>query len=249
MKKMIWPGVSLLLLLALAASLFLNVRLYRYALGFYRQTNQVQLNPLNLERFVNDPIPPADQPLVIFFGDSRAADWPAPDLAAYHYANRAIWGDTTAQLRGRYDPHVRPHSPDILILQAGINDLKAIAVMPHNRANITATTIANLEAIVAAANQQGVVVILTTIFPTGRVPLDLRPIWSDEVDEAVLEVNEAIRGMARPQIILVDTYNLLTDETGATRREYYADMVHLNPAGYARLNEELIKLLPNRTNN
>lgn len=238
-----WLLLILVLCLALAVSLFLNVRLFRQAKGYYQELNQARLDPLNLNEFVDEPMTPSAQPTVMFFGDSRAAAWPNPPLTTFHYVNRGIGAQTTAQVWGRYEAHVRPQPPAVLILQVGINDLKTIPLFPQNRQAIVDSTITHIEAIVAAATSQGTTVILTTIFPTGRVPLERQLFWSEDIAIAIQEVNTALATMTGPNVILLDTHALLVDETGATRTTFYQDTLHLNPAGYTHLNQSLIPLL------
>lgn len=238
-----WLLLILALGLALAVSLFLNLRLFRQAKGYYLELNQARLDPLGLNQFTSEPMAPTQQPTVMFFGDSRAAAWPNPPLATFHYVNRGIGAQTSTQVWLRYDAHVRPQPPTILILQVGINDLKTIPLFPHNRQAIVDSTITNIEAIVAAATAQGSTVILTTVFPTGKVPLDRQIFWSDDIAAAIQEVNQAIQAMSAPNVIIFDSYSLLVDATGSTQTAFYQDTLHLNEAGYTHLNTALTPLL------
>jgi len=64
---------------------------------------------------------------VVFFGDSRAYDWPAPSgLEGLEFVNRGIGNQTTAQVLGRFEAHIAPLHPQVVVLQVGINDLKLI---------------------------------------------------------------------------------------------------------------------------
>lgn len=243
MPSRLWLLLILALCLALAVSLFLNVRLFQQAKGYYVELNQARLDPLNLNQFAGEPMTPAEQPIVMFFGDSRAAAWPDPPLATFRYVNRGIGGQTSAQVWLRYDAHVRPQPPTILILQVGINDLKTIPLFPQNRQAVVDSTINNIKAIVAAATEQGSTVILTTIFPTGKVPLERQIFWSDDIAAAIQEVNQAIQAMAASNVIIFDSYSLLLDETSATQTAFYQDTLHLNDPGYTHLNTALTPLL------
>ena len=207
------------------------------------ELNQARLDPLNLNQLAGEAMSPTEQPTDMFFGDSRAAAWPNPPLATFHYVNRGIGGQTSTQVWLRYDAHVRPQPPTILIVQVGINDLKTIPLFPHNRQAIVNSTISNIEAIVAAATTQGSTVILTTIFPTGKVPLDRQIFWSDDIAAAIREVNQAIQALSAPNVIIFDSYNLLLDDSGATQTTFYLDTLHLNDAGYTHLNDALTTVL------
>ena len=240
-----WLLLILALGLALAVSLFLNVRLLRQAEQYYRELNQARLDPLNLNEFVDEPMTLSEQPTVMFFGDSRAAAWPNPSVSTFRYVNRGIGGQTSAQVWGRYEAHVRPQPPTILILQVGVNDLKTIPLFPQNEQAIIDATIDNIETIVAAATEQGSTVILTTIFPTGRVPLERQLFWSEDIAAAIQTVNAAITTLSAPNVIIFDSYSLLFDPSGQTQTDYYQDTLHLNPSSYAILNESLEPVLLN----
>ena len=243
MPSRLWFLLVLTLGLALAVSLFLNVRLFRQAGQYYRELNQARLDPLNLNEFVDEPMTPSEQPTVMFFGDSRAAAWPNPALNTFRYVNRGIGGQTSAQVWLRYEAHVRPQPPTVLIVQVGINDLKTIPLFPQNRQAIVDNTLANIEAIVAAATGQGCTVILTTIFPSGRVPLERQIFWSEDIAAAIQELNSALMALSAPNVLIFDSYALLVDPSGQTQTTYYQDTLHLNPSGYAILNESLQPIL------
>ncbi len=244
-KHVLIASLTLVLLLSLALNLFLFTR----AWGYYLAVNMARLDPLNLRAYPStpdqaQPEAPGVQ-RVVFFGDSRADQWQHPaDQAGFRFINRGIGAQTSAQVWQRYQQHVQPLRPAVLVLQVGINDLKTIPLFPEHRDAIVADCIANIQQIVASAQSDGAVVVLTTIFPRSTVPIDRWIVWSPEVDRAVSEVNEAIRGMAAPNVLVFDTHAVLA-EAGLVRAEYALDMLHLNAAGYAALNSRLVPLLAN----
>jgi lysophospholipase L1-like esterase len=179
---------------------------------------------------------------VLFFGDSRARDWTAPNVPGYRFVNRGIGGQTTEQVRGRFDAHVAPLSPWIVVLQAGINDLKAIPLLPARRDQIVADCKANLRNIVSRARSAGATVIVTTIFPPGEVSLERRPIWSSDVGKSVEEVNADLRTLAGEGVVILDAWKLL-EANGRLRDGLGIDTLHLNSKGYDVLNGELEKMI------
>lgn len=231
---------------ALLISVVLNVVIYRRADLYYRERNRVQLEPLGLDSYPADaePRPVRDgRTRVVFLGDSRAFTWPPPDLAAVEFINRGIGSQTTGQVLGRFDAHVAPLTPDIVVVQVGINDLKTIPLFPQERDAIVAKAQENIAAIVRKSQDLGATVIVTTIFPHGEVPWQRRFVWSPDVARAIIEVNDSLATLADERIFVLDAASILADQTGFVRREYQVDLLHINRAGYDALNERLIELL------
>lgn len=185
----------------------------------------------------------ATTPLILFYGDSRAADWPNPALPGVRFANRGIPGDDTAGALRRFSRDVATLAPAIIVLQLGINDLtQAIYNAPQHPAEIMTTSQANLRQIVVQAINLDITVILTTIFPPAA---DLWSGWSDDhhtLCKAVNRANQNLRQLAGKQVILFETEPLLADH-GRLKPEYALDMLHLNRAGYSVLNQALSPLL------
>ncbi|MGF1535986.1 MAG: SGNH/GDSL hydrolase family protein [Elainellaceae cyanobacterium] len=241
-----WLGLSLL-----SGSVLLNVVLYQQLRKYYTELSQVRLDPLGLGEYESVSLgdPSSDETRVVFWGDSRAAGWPAPDIAGPQFINRGISSQTTIQTLQRFEAHVRPLQPDVVVIQVGINDLKTIPLFPGARDAIVADCFAHIEQMVAAARDLGATVIVSTIIPPGEVPLQRRPVWSDEVARAVVAVNGAIARLADEDVIVFDAYGAIADERGLMPDAYRKDELHLNERGYAVLNqafaEELTGVLPN----
>ena len=236
---------------ALVASVACNVLLYKRAHSDYRSLSELQLDPYGLK---HPKFPPdaahdpgsEDLPVVVFFGDSRARQWPIPRVPGWRFVNRGVGGQTTEQLRGRFDAHVMSLSPRVVIVQGGINDLKSIPLLPGRRDEIVADCKANLRDLVRRSRDGGAVVIVTTIFSTGPVTLDRRAVWSADIETAVAEVNADLRGLEGEKVVVLDSQKLLND--GSRRRDAYAaDTLHLTQRGYEVLNAELKKILTSLT--
>lgn len=246
MKRPIRFVLAGLLLSALLVSLGLNYYLFSRGADYYRQLNGTRLDPLGLTYYpTNYPsYALAGLPLVVFYGDSRAADWPAPPgLAGLEFINRGIGSQTTAQVIERFDAHLRSLQPQVIILQVGINDLKTIPLFPERKEAIIFACEDNIRRIVQRANGLGATVILTTVFPIGEVPLERRPFWSGDVETGIRRVNEYIHTLASSRVIILDTHDILTGDDGRIRPEYSADLLHITPAGYIALNEALVRIL------
>jgi lysophospholipase L1-like esterase len=125
----------------------------------------------------------------------------------------------------------------------GINDLAAIAALPHEAGRLTRETGNNIMSIAEQAGALGATTVVTTIFPPGRIPLERMAFWSDAIADAVALVNERLRGLAGDGVIVFDTAPVLAGEDGRVRPRYARDELHLNAAGYDALNEALLPRL------
>ena len=233
-----------LLIGLLTASLAANVWLWQRNQEYYYAMNHIRLDPLGLQSYANAPERATEQPTIVFFGDSRAQEWPAaPDMPELRFINRGIGAQTTAQVSGRYMQDVHSLEPKLIIIQVGINDLKTIALFPDQKNKIIADCIATIKQIVYEAKNDGSRVVLTTIFPTRAPSLERRIYWSDEIAAAIREVNAAILAMQSEHVLVIDAAALLSDQQGLLRTDLSKDMLHLNADGYALLNRELVKII------
>jgi len=233
--------LSIMLLLSLG----INFILYNRGELYYSQLNALRLDPFGLNYFQNSDLQKSERPLVVFFGDSRAASWPSPELGRFEFVNRGIGAQTSVQVLGRFDGHIQPLKPDIIVIQVGINDLKTIPLFPENKMAIVNNCKNNIRQIVEKSTDSGTTIILTTIFPLGEVPIERRPFWSDDVALAINQVNTFIQSMAGNKVIIFDTYSLLADDTGKIKPAYSKDLLHLTDTGYQRLNSELVSIIEN----
>ena len=234
-------------LIALTVSLVLNVLLFLQARHYYLLLNKTNLDPLGLRAFSTDSlldnVPATSKTTVVFFGDSRAAMWSAPTpLKGFSFVNRGISNQTSGQILGRYDQHIVPLRPNIIIVQVGINDLKTIPLFPEQKAAIISDCKSNIQQIVRRSVNSGATVILTTIFPIGPVPLARQPFWSPEIAQAVSDVNTYLYSLKAKNVVILDTYSLL-EQKGQVRSNYVFDTLHINEKGYTVLNQELTKVL------
>ena len=248
MKRIGWgTAVPLFLMVLLIGSLGLNSYLFSKTKQYYWELNATRLDPLGLNAFpVGVGVDEGEMGVrtAVFFGDSRAAQWPNPDgLDGYRFYNRGIGSQTSVQVTARFQAHVAPLKPDVIIVQMCINDLKTIPLFPQNEQAIIQNCLANIDQVLAEAEQIGAEVILTTVFPVGDVPLERRIVWSPAIAEAVKTVNEHIRTKASSTVFIFDSYALLADAQNQLAPEFAYDELHLNDAGYVHLNTELVQFL------
>ena len=231
--------------IALLGSIGLNGWLFQRGRSYYHQLNTTRLDPLGLSVY------PAEKetlsnPAIAFYGDSRAAQWPAPEapeLEAFTIVNRGIGAQTTAQVLGRFQTHIAPLNPEIVVIQVGINDLKTIPLFPERRDEIVQTCKANIRQMVDLSLETGARVVVTTIFPLGEIPIERQLVWSDEVAVAIAEVNADIKTLASERVTAFDTVPILANAQGIVDAKYRRDFLHLSPAGYAALNRAIGSVL------
>jgi lysophospholipase L1-like esterase len=246
-QKRLFRLTLLVCLIALVVSLAFNSLLFLQARHYYLLLNQTNLDPLGLRAFSADSLPDdiaaASKKTVVFFGDSRAEMWLVPaNLKDFSFVNRGISTQTSAQVLGRFDEHILPLHPDIIIVQVGINDLKTIPLFPERKAAIISNYKTNIQQLVARSVNSGATVILTTIFPIGPVPLIRQPFWSADIAQAVDEVNTYLHSLKARNVLILDAYLLLA-ENGQVQSNYVYDTLHINERGYKKLNQELTKVL------
>jgi len=226
--------VLILLLLGATAALY---KVYHYAERYYRDLNVLRLHPQELYK-IN--MAEADDDVgLVFYGDSRAHGWIVPDWLIGKTFNAAIGSQTTQQILSRFDQHVAPLNAKIVLVQAGVNDLKVIPLIPKYEKDIIATCKNNLTEIVNQSVANGAHVVITTIFPTGTIPISRKLVWSGKVDMAIDEVNSYIRTLASENVTVIETGPVLAGDSNRVKAEYARDALHLNATGYAALNAVL----------
>lgn len=240
------PVLSLILVTSLAA----NLILLRRSQQLLRRWREVLLDPLGLHAFSAQPGAPPPTPgdrLVVFFGDSRAAAWSAPSLSGYRFLNRGVNGESSAQALGRLAYHLAPLKPDLVVLQVGVNDLWSSVYLPGQRQAISSQAIANLHHIIAGLRQLPAQIILVTIFPLGSLDPWQRLSGWQHVQEDILEVNASLERLCGDGVTMLDASAALAGANGYVQTRYSLDALHLNDAGYAALNEALVKILAERS--
>ncbi|WP_301930518.1 GDSL-type esterase/lipase family protein [Ferruginibacter sp.] len=179
-------------------------------------------------------------------GDSRIYQWNIPDtiIPAANYANLGVNAQTTAQVLYRLGLHLQQGTPEFLFLQAGINDIKAIGVFPEKKDFIIAECIKNIELLIDTCIKCNIHPVFCTIIPPGDVQLFRRPVWTSEIKDKVAYVNKIVSDFCKSKnVSIFDTYSTLSDGKGVLLKQYQADDLHLNRAGYDMLNRELKSFL------
>jgi lysophospholipase L1-like esterase len=242
-SKRLLAGLGLTLVISLLA----NVGLAWFAREQYRRTLRVRLDPSALDKFgplnaaLTEKAP--QQQRVVFVGASRMEMWrELPALPGLQMINRGQSGEASAQTMLRLERDVLALKPDIVFVEIGVNDLKAIGAFPHEEQNIVARLKRHHQAIVARLSEAGVQVVISTIFPFGDVSLARRPVWSERTRVAREEVNAALRALKRSGTTVFDA-DLIFGGDGTMDPRYQLDELHLNEAGYRALTRAVSPLI------
>ena len=247
MGKLAARTLGVLVCLALLISLGLNALMLKRYERMYYSVQAVRLDPTGQWEYGGPesqlPPPSPDKPRIVFFGDSRIFMWhPLPAVGHGECVNRGISGDTTEQSLLRLERDVIALSPKIAVMEVGINDLKAIGVMPFREKMITKACQENLRTMVDKLQAAGIHVVLLTIFPVGRIEWTRRPVWSNKTITAVDSTNALMKQWKGDHLTVVDCDKVLRSN-GRMHPRYALDALHLNAEGYAALNARLTPLL------
>jgi lysophospholipase L1-like esterase len=228
------------------ASVATNAYLVQSSNRYFTAMSAVRLDPAGLKVYAaeRNRVKLPNKPRLVMFGDSRALMWPTPkSLDDFEVVNRGIGNQTTAQILMRVDDDVTSLHPSVVVVEAGVNDLKAIAEFPERRDEIVASCEDNLKRIVERIRATGARVVVVSIFGIGDVALWRRPFWSNEVESAVKQVNRFLPNLVGEQVALLDADPVLEGAHGRINPAYQFDFLHLTPAGYSALDERLVPVL------
>jgi lysophospholipase L1-like esterase len=230
------------LVVLLSVSLLANALLYRSAVRLYSRSKITRALPVNEERFAaaNASLEPrGKRTRVVLFGDSRIHSWSElPELERTQFVNRGISGETTAQMRYRFDTDVLALEPDVVVIQAGVNDLIAASLTETRAREIVQKTGSNLQYFIDQLSSRGIHTVYLEIIPTSEPSLSRRLVWNEAVSDYIDQVNASIRPPGGPgRLTVIDTGKWLLDETGEWIEGLSRDALHLSPEGYLRLNQ------------
>jgi acyl-CoA thioesterase I len=163
---------------------------------------------------------------IIAFGDSltfgvgsnNGHDYPhyLAELSSYQVINSGISGETTTQGLMRFQATLDKHSPELIILLEGGNDIL--------RNHSASKTKQNLAQMIEMAQLDNISVILIGV-PEKKLFSDSAPFYSELAE----------------QYDLVFAEELLSDLLRTSK--YKSDPIHLNSAGYKKLAEGIYQLL------
>jgi lysophospholipase L1-like esterase len=222
--------------LALAAFLSPSILFAQQAAAQPAQPNKWKLaletDPADLKRYHDDnakfPPPAPGENRVVFMGDSITDSWVRsfPQLfTGKPYIGRGISAETTQQMLIRFRPDVIALQPKVVVILAGTNDIAG------NTGRSTQQMIQdNLISMIDLAQFNKIRVVLVSVLPAYDYW------WQPGMEpaEKIVALNTWIKQYAAQRgIPFVDCHTPMSDERHAMKKEFSADGVHPNDAGYA----------------
>ncbi|MBB3773216.1 lysophospholipase L1-like esterase [Angulomicrobium tetraedrale] len=213
---------------------------------FFLERARLRLEPVfdRVFREANAALPQAGTPRLVIFGDSRAVQLRLDAPKGWQRVERAISGETTAQMRYRIAQDVVGLAPRAVVLFAGINDLVAAAALPGQAHAGLDATVANLTDFVRQARAAGIEVVLLTIVRPAAVRLIRWPIWPAGVAELVAAANVRLRALAGPGVTVIDADAMLSGGAAVLPARFATDEVHLSDEANAALRRAILAALP-----
>lgn len=185
---------------------------------------------------------------VVLIGDSRISQWPQGAWSQeWEILNRGIGGETLGQLSQRFQSDALALSPDVIVIESGVNDLVAASFLSEDETN--AAVLAASERLVQlaeAAVASGAVVLVGTIIPPARPSLLRLLVHKKIVYAMAAALNARLRGSRwPPPARLLDLSRILGADDAALPAIYRGDTLHLNRLGYKRLTLAVEDMLRN----
>lgn len=185
---------------------------------------------------------------IAFWGDSRAFLWDKSTLSGnLNVQDHSHGGITSNQLILQLSTQSTPPS-DYAVVQIGINDLHPLGALKHQKNHILRQLRHNILSVRDTLLERSKVVVMTTLFPPGRVPLTRRFAWDPETLQYVREINELIRSATDgKRVLLLDAHTVLADSDQYLDKRFSDNdfFLHVNREAYSRLNDHLLRLLAN----
>lgn len=241
-KKTIKILVLLSTIILFILSIVLNYIFYKKA---FVPLQMLRLDPLELNYYSSSPVDINKKKLIMYYGDSRALNWPFFKNDNYDFINRAIGNQTSSQILGRFEKHVYSYKPQIIVVQMCVNDLKIIPLFPEKKEEIIKSCMVNIKNLTKKAKKINSKVIITTVFPLGDVSVvkKIAGIKEKPIINAIDVVNVYIKSLKDDDVLIFDSFSLLVANNRKINPIYSHDWLHLSKKGYQHLNQNLNKFI------
>jgi lysophospholipase L1-like esterase len=187
----------------------------------------------NLKRYAEankNLIPPqADNPRVVFLGDSITDSWRLNEyFPERDFVNRGISGQITGQMLGRMKADVIDLKPSAILVLGGTNDIA--------RGVPVSTIQENLTMIGDLADAHNIKPLFASLLPVSDYHKDSNPSYERtklRPPATISALNEWLRSFCRQRkYTYIDYYSQLVDTNGFLKGDLSDDGLHPNSAGY-----------------
>ena len=136
------------------------------------------------------------------------AKWDLPQLAHWRVLNAGAPGFTTEQIRLRAAELLDQTHPDVVVMEAGINDLKFLGLRPEIASGVVSLALTNLAAIVDECVRRHCKIIVLTTWPAAKPSLARWLVWNNAVPAGVAQLNRQLLMLDSPKngICVVDLF-------------------------------------------
>ncbi|MCU7943974.1 MAG: hypothetical protein KZQ87_14945 [Candidatus Thiodiazotropha sp. (ex Cardiolucina cf. quadrata)] len=192
----------------------------------------------------------SDQPgskQIVMIGASYLQGWPLNEVACLPVVNKGISGETSTQVRGRFESDAISNYPAAVIIWGHINDFSNAPM--ELEAQTRQTAIENLKYMIDRTKEAGIIPIIATEVTFG-MPSDIKTSvmqfigkilgkrsFQDYISSNVLAVNDWIRNYANEHgVSVLEIERLMTDSEGNRKEGYYTeDLSHITKLAYQDL--------------
>jgi lysophospholipase L1-like esterase len=195
----------------------------------------------------NKEIAPPDSQHIVMVGASYLKGWPLTDIACLPVVNKGVSGETSTQVRARFETDAISSNPKAIIIWGHINDFSKAPKAKELQTRQTA--IENLKFMIDHTLSNGIIPVIATEITFG-VPSDIvssmkrlignimgKRSYQDYISTNVMAINEWIRNYASQQgIAVLEIEKLMTNEDGYRKDGYYMeDFSHISELAYQDL--------------
>lgn len=188
----------------------------------------------------------AGKKTIVLYGDSRVQNWiPFPTMDNAVFINAGINGETTTEMRRRFDHDVLRHNPDIVVIQAGANDLTASVTRGiKDPQNLLTDMHLNMEYFITTLAAQNIQVVVTSVFPNNTITMTKRLFWFNTLLQDIEASNQVFEQLTqRPEVHWLDLSSVFYTTNNKVNSDLYIDTLHVNRVGYSKINQLLENLL------
>lgn len=235
----------------LPASIVINIALiivcfwfYLTAQSFYTDYRHFRTLGSGTSQSTNTPVTPSieGQTKIVMFGDSRIEYWlPLPALENAQFINAGVSGETTTEMRRRFEHDVLRHSPDIVVMQSGVNDLTASVTKGiENPQKLIELMHENTQYFIDTLQNNNIQLVITSIFPSAKYSLSKKLFWEKDLSEKIANSNRILEKIVKDSNAQWLDFNpVFYDNKANLRTDRHRDVLHINATAYEALNQQL----------